>query len=755
MTANADAKALEPVAVTIASTNGEHATTNGENASTNTDTVVPVTRCCHCTCKDTHPETNGTKSKSKSKSKSKKSKSKSKKSKKSKRKSKSKKDESSDSESDSSSESESESEAEDGEETKDEDGDEKADEEKKVLAPIGSVSEIKNIYRSPKDDDGNWTWVDKYPEDVEEAAENAETETFAVLVRNVKSNDSRKKLEAHSIVIQSPWLKKALSEILDEYPGVAPELERLEFEAPFKPFVHRWQELVKYREREDLEDKTKEHLKLLYDTLQYEIGDSIKAFEDYVKNSVITFKHLWMIFQPGKPVVAMYKGPLTAFELAETEYMSNNCGSFLRTKCDCVDYGGKNFGRYQEIIDIPEFIGTKKITSLSVYPLVFHAKRDEVVETLTKRGQLFESLAGHHYKSYSGKAITWDREGKEVPIQVSGRIIIDIDSFNRFSPYYNTRYLSDWSAKDLERLGKYKDEHGLNDKGEFRLTPYHHLLARSRTRGYSLKLKKWLDFYIEQVAEITWNNNAFDKLVLPADQKELILAFSESQLEGSTFDDVISGKGKGIICLLSGPPGVGKTLTAEAVAENLKAPLYSLGSGDVGSDPWEVERTLQSILELVARWNAILLLDECDVFLEARSTHDLERNKVVSIFLRTLEYYEGIMFMTTNRIDNIDAAFQSRIHVSLEYPDLTSAARRSIWKNFLRGATIKSGLTDGDIEQLSELKLNGRQIKNVLKTAQLLAARRKSPTLDKKFIDTVLAIEKKRPGAPSTLTHYL
>lgn len=138
------------------------------------------------------------------------------------------------------------------------------------------------------------------------------------------------------------------------------------------------------------------------------------------------------------------------------------------------------------------------------------------------------------------------------------------------------------------------------------------------------------------------------------------------------------------------------------MAENLRVPLHTLSSGDLGSQPWEVERGLSQILELVARWNAILLLDECDVFLEARSTHDLERNKVVSIFLRTLEYYEGILFMTTNRVHNIDAAFQSRIHVSLEYPDLNAESRVQIWKNFLATSNQKTEITDGDIEELAE-----------------------------------------------------
>ncbi|WYZ36905.1 hypothetical protein EsH8_II_000411 [Colletotrichum jinshuiense] len=630
-------------------------------------------------------------------------------------------------------------------ETSTETKDETKEEPKKPLAPFGSISTTKNIYKSPQDSDGNWTWVEKYPEDVEEAAENEETEQYAVVVRNIKSNDSRKKLEAHSIVIQSPWLKKALGSILDGYTGVACELDRLEFEAPFHPFVHRWTEFRKHLNKDSLDAKTKEHLTILHDILKYEIGHTIKAFEDYVAKGVISFEHLWMIFQPGAIVLSAHKGPLSAFELEETEYMENNCGKFLQLRADCVDYGGKTFGRYQENINIPEFLGTKKITGLKAYPWAFHAEKDKVRKALVQRGQIFESLAGHHYKQYSGTAITWDNEGNEVPIQVEGRVVIDINSFNRFSPYRN-RYVDDWSAKDMEALTIWKRQHGLGKDGNLKLTPYHQMLARSRTRGYSLKLKKWLDFFVEEVQEITWNTTAFDKLVLPEDQKELILAFSESQLDGSTFDDVISGKGKGIICLLSGPPGVGKTLTAEAVAENLRVPLHTLSSGDLGSQPWEVEHGLSRILELVARWNAILLLDECDVFLEARSTHDLERNKVVSIFLRTLEYYEGILFMTTNRVDNIDQAFQSRIHVSLEYPDLTPDSRRQIWRNFLQGATLKSEVSDDDLNELAELSLNGRQIKNVLKTAQLLAARKKS-VLKRSFIDVVLNIEKRRPAS--------
>jgi SpoVK/Ycf46/Vps4 family AAA+-type ATPase len=110
-----------------------------------------------------------------------------------------------------------------------------------------------------------------------------------------------------------------------------------------------------------------------------------------------------------------------------------------------------------------------------------------------------------------------------------------------------------------------------------------------------------------------------------------------------------------------------------------------------------------------------------------------------------LEYYEGLLFLTTNRVDNIDAAFQSRIHISLAYPNLTSVSRKSIWQNFLKSSGGLHEWKDDDLEDLASVELNGRQIKNVLKSASLLAARKKDG-LNKKYVDMVLGIEKKRPG---------
>ena len=93
------------------------------------------------------------------------------------------------------------------------------DEEVKEVIKVGMECDLKHLYQK-EDDKGRTSWTDKYPEDLEEAAENETTAKFAILVRNKKSfEDSRKKLEIDSIVVQSPLLKNVLSKVLKDYPG--------------------------------------------------------------------------------------------------------------------------------------------------------------------------------------------------------------------------------------------------------------------------------------------------------------------------------------------------------------------------------------------------------------------------------------------------------------------------------------------------------------------------------------------------------
>lgn len=109
------------------------------------------------------------------------------------------------------------------------------------------------------------------------------------------------------------------------------------------------------------------------------------------------------------------------------------------------------------------------------------------------------------------------------------------------------------------------------------------------------------------------------------------------------------------------------------------------------------------------------------------------------VFLRALEYYEGILFLTTNRVQTFDAAFHSRIHVTINYPELSVSSRRHIWGNFLAISGQSEGITEIDLDELARIPINGRQIKNVIKTATLIAMRRNT-TLHMVHIETVMRV---------------
>ncbi|KAK5434086.1 hypothetical protein LTR34_003598 [Exophiala xenobiotica] len=191
--------------------------------------------------------------------------------------------------------------------------------------------------------------------------------------------------------------------------------------------------------------------------------------------------------------------------------------------------------------------------------------------------------------------------------------------------------------------------------------------------------------------------------------------------------DVIVGKGNGLVVLLHGPPGTGKTFTAEGVAEFARKPLYRVTCGDIGTTPEGVEKSPQSILHLGKIWDCVVLLDEADVFLEERGDGELQRNALVSVFLRCLDHYDGILILTSSRVGTFDEAFKSRVQLSLHYEKVKGPQRRKIWRNFInRVREIDSANVDADeildnIEELSGHPMNGREIRNSITTARQLA----------------------------------
>jgi SpoVK/Ycf46/Vps4 family AAA+-type ATPase len=151
--------------------------------------------------------------------------------------------------------------------------------------------------------------------------------------------------------------------------------------------------------------------------------------------------------------------------------------------------------------------------------------------------------------------------------------------------------------------------------------------------------------------------------------------------------------------------------------------LYYLTLGQLTDNIFSAKATLNSVLSLAKSWGAIVLLDEADVFLATRTLEDVHRSGLVSVFLRALEYHEGVVFLTTNRAQDFDPAFQSRIHIRLAYPALDVAKRANVWRAHLkRVLDCKNWLAEDYLELRRKFDINGREIANLVRTAIAIAS---------------------------------
>jgi SpoVK/Ycf46/Vps4 family AAA+-type ATPase len=175
-----------------------------------------------------------------------------------------------------------------------------------------------------------------------------------------------------------------------------------------------------------------------------------------------------------------------------------------------------------------------------------------------------------------------------------------------------------------------------------------------------------------------------DKLVLPQAHRDLIDILTADR--NFLMEDIVEGKSGGTTILCKGAPGLGKTLTAEVYAEVVGKPLYRVHSGQLGVTAGSVEANLSKILQRAARWDSVLLLDEADVYIRRRD-NDLQHNAIVAEFLRTLEYFNGLLFMTTNRVADIDDAILSRCIAIIQFETPTKEQAAQLWKSLAGSST--------------------------------------------------------------------
>ncbi|RAK96589.1 uncharacterized protein BO80DRAFT_429008 [Aspergillus ibericus CBS 121593] len=406
-------------------------------------------------------------------------------------------------------------------------------------------------------------------------------------------------------------------------------------------------------------------------------------------------------------------------------------------KAYCIDYDGFAYVCIQHAFTIPRFDGTASVASLPVFPIRCASNMQTLLDDAKNRGEAFQTFIDTKLVTHKGWASEPNPSDPTLRY-ITGDVVVDFtETFKAHPEGKPTSQLPDfekvpadqadfedelvlcWAdgeemAKSREKLTWYTGVYPQSQQekeycseqdaflahlihgrqGQYRLNNEDIYLLPRRLFAYSLQDRRFVAVDVDNLNLIEYGESRFESLIINQGHEKMLRALIQSHfsrkeiynLAGNhmTTQDIVHNKGRGLIILLHGVPGVGKTSTAETFASEFQKPLLPITCGDLGLDPATVEQSLKEMFRLAQLWDCVLLLDEADVFLTERIPSDLNRNALVSVFLRVLDYYAGVLFLTTNRVGTIDEAFKSRLHVSLYYPHLKRTQTERIWQMNLK-----------------------------------------------------------------------
>ncbi|KAJ9616702.1 hypothetical protein H2200_000421 [Cladophialophora chaetospira] len=497
--------------------------------------------------------------------------------------------------------------------------------------------------------------------------------------------------------------------------------------------------------------------------------------------------------------------------VAQSRNMSLRSNPF-RVDCYYIDFHGRYFRPTVHTFEIMPFKGEIDITSLDFYPTRYLGvtQQQEMLQGHLERGKsTFEAMA-HSFTHffYSGPTLMKHpcgcrmQDGPTIQEHIESEVIVDFKMALRKHPSWQPER-EPWKDTVIERreLQETFPVQYWNDRGRTKLesTEYDQVyndyfidreraiifknneqifapipsgwidnksmlpdkdikLLPSRVFAFVLRTRTFAPLWLWGLQAIKAKTEGLDNLQLKDNTfKDTLQAlvkthFLQKQSQNSPdFEyDIVRGKGKGLVILLHGAPGVGKTFTAESVAAANGQPLLQITcgkdtyqrkveksdphKGDLGLKPKEVDTALKETFHYAQHWKCVLLLDECDIFLTQRNKTDVKRNALVSVFLRVLEFYTGVLFLTTNRVGALDEAIKSRITWVSYYPPLNWEQTKRIWQTNIK--RVEKGNKNLEVHRKSIMKFaerhfhasmaesavwNGRRIQNAFKVAAALA----------------------------------
>lgn len=480
-------------------------------------------------------------------------------------------------------------------------------------------------------------------------------------------------------------------------------------------------------------------LELLIEFIDVDLAPVFEMREKISDGSLseIEYADLWHLFQRGDYVLSDSK-PTEVFrvvnfaggreplipEWKDISVPSTLVDGFV-VECTSLVFNGQALVPVLTRFRIPRFEGRRRISSLNVYPLRFASDCERVAAERLSDGQAYLDLVSQPFRHMMLRGTTLD----EPPQQLEGQVVVDTVLAETSVPEWRvpTKSIPESDLTGCDRRETYilpvcghggtqgccGSDHAFEDlsmdisnretyvRGTGALDPVElgnlapddRMLLANWVHGFLLRSRQWVTMRVRDLYPVEFLND-FDQLILPDSHKKTIRALVEIHENtrsshtktpanvGSRMD-LVKGKGTGLVILLHGEPGVGKTSTAECIADTTRRPLFPITCGDIGETPLEAEKNLHSNFRMAQKWGCVLLLDEADVFLAKRTQMDIRQNAITSVFLRSLEYYGGILFLTTNRVGGIDPAFKSRIHVALLYKPLDLEATKKLYSVFI------------------------------------------------------------------------
>ncbi|PNP50397.1 hypothetical protein THARTR1_08924 [Trichoderma harzianum] len=490
-------------------------------------------------------------------------------------------------------------------------------------------------------------------------------------------------------------------------------------EYPYMFLFHRRKEVQGAPEKQSPDAQI--YLDVFFKYLFTRTAEEWAIVDQLLAEKKISAKYIDYLFVPNQIVLMQRKdmdiAQIKAYVLRDWLQRPSQHSSTPTAPVYSWEFDGNFYKSFNDLYieDLPSDTGNFPITDMVVYPIEFASK--EVVSALRKRGNMFWKCRTSHYVSYIGKT------DHGIQSSMDSRFMIDIATYKQMHRNQDN---------ELEQHSPNREELPIKLLSEDNpmLGDNFFLCLPTSIAGFNMQTKEWINLNVHYIEDVVWNTEAFEFLVIDQGTKSMIQAVVTNQLHASQNTDLIRGKGNGLFILLHGGPGTGKTLTAERYfrIKMMHINLY-----------------LEIVLHLGKTWGCVVLLDEVDVFLQQRELYNLERNALVSVFLRVLEYYDGILILTSNRVGIFDEAFKSRIQLSLRYKSLDRSQRLQIWINFLKrleqlenerlnaerrgdkkdGTMLGYGINIDEIRdkvgELADEGMNGRQIRNTISTARQLA----------------------------------